>query len=257
MFYIRYHDGRPHVRLRALGITASAAERLRLIIALAVEDFCRTLDSGNASVRHAQQLSVEWHPYQPEYERYGGIKGVAIAERLFVASSMGAIATISHRSEYSRDARLNDALLAMLLALRAFWPVTSHAARAAMAYGNGYAAYQTSERVPQGTFSAQQLRTRAGRAIGQIAALWAALEHGAPPPSALKNYSRSLSATMRALRREWTSDSDEVFDRRARFIVPSYMHMMNNRLGISTREEALLGQVVGLALGAQHNEVIS
>jgi hypothetical protein len=62
---------------------------------------------------------------------------------------------------------------------------------------------------------------------------------------------------MRALRREWTSDSDEVFDRRARFIVPSYMHMMNNRLGISTREEALLGQVVGLALGAQHNEVIS
>ena len=106
-FFIRYWKGGPHVRLRLLLDDATAASTLNDVRAeienylarhpstgqlpFAIEDSLRMLAKLEADDARSLEVmpdnTVLVHPYEPEYDRYGGRAGVALAESLFEASS--------------------------------------------------------------------------------------------------------------------------------------------------------------------------
>lgn len=80
-FFLRYLEGGLHVRYR-----------VRVPDDAAVGDVVRCLESTTRSF--SGRATADWAAYEPEVQKYGGLEGLAIAERHFTASSALALACI-------------------------------------------------------------------------------------------------------------------------------------------------------------------
>lgn len=79
-FFIRYADPAPHLRVRFHG----APERLRR------ELFAHLCDWAGGLMADGLCLKFMMDTYEQEIERFGGLQGMAVAEALFAADSLGA-----------------------------------------------------------------------------------------------------------------------------------------------------------------------
>jgi thiopeptide-type bacteriocin biosynthesis protein len=246
-FFLRYTAGGPHLRLRLLGRPGDLGAHVRPLI----ED----------RVAAGVVRGVDWVPYEPELDRYGGPAGVEVAERLFADSSRLAIELLAGLAADDRAARLGKALLAMLTLLHVFVGEREAAAVTIRRYGQAYLAQQVPD-PDRGRRLARAfeggLDRQADTLAAYVEATWEALERRSGLPPALERYRRRLGAARRRLR--------AVFERRllldahgapwARFepaaaaIFPSYLHMTNNRLGVGIQEEVYLAVVAHGTLGA-------
>ncbi|MBO3724969.1 hypothetical protein J5X07_08010 [Actinomyces bowdenii] len=101
-FFLRYWQGGPHVRVRFRLEAVEAAEVLSqladLIPALSQQDkseYAHQVEAQEQLARLEKEAvaasrppgTVEPHPYAPEYAKYGGAGGVAIAEDLFCSGT--------------------------------------------------------------------------------------------------------------------------------------------------------------------------
>lgn len=103
-FFIRYADPHPHIRFRVK--TSLPPEAVRSLLGESVQELSR----------------IELHPYEPEWNRYGGVEGVRVAETWFQASSRFAAHNLKRVSGLDRVRRLAVATHAAALILRAFLP---------------------------------------------------------------------------------------------------------------------------------------
>jgi len=103
-FFLRYEDPEPHLRLRFHGDPRRLGAEL-----------LPRLNEAAAPLLSSRLLHrVELGTYEREIERYGGLAGVLVAERVFQADSEAALAiTMAHGGDAGSDARWRLALAGM------------------------------------------------------------------------------------------------------------------------------------------------
>lgn len=103
-FFIRYWEGGAHIRLRFKGDPEILKFRLKPFI----NEYFESFFHKNPSVRSSNTTlftgklspndSIVHSAYEPEIERYGGFKGILIAEKHFEASSITVLSTLENEN---------------------------------------------------------------------------------------------------------------------------------------------------------------
>jgi thiopeptide-type bacteriocin biosynthesis protein len=133
-FFLRYWQGGPHIRLRIDGADEEAVESVRAALTAAVppmtaeltaeydyevslqSDLARLEGEHVADVRPAG--TVEPMPYTPEYDKYGGVEGVRIAEELFCRTSGAVLDLAAARAAPGPRAPVGEAIRIMAMSLK-------------------------------------------------------------------------------------------------------------------------------------------
>lgn len=240
-FFIRYGDIGPHIRFRLYGRREVLERQVRP----------RLLAQVDGS-RLAERL--DWRVYEPETWRYGGPCGVALAERFFHGSSEAAYALLRKVDAERRPSRLGKGLLAMLVLLHTFRDSRRAAAELSAAYGSNYLHAMVPDRQERAAhleIFAHGYDRQAERLAPYVETAWEALAAGEPLTEELDLYRRHLLDVRRRFRRlaaagrlQTETTTFNGYADSLQHIVPSYIHMMNNRLGITTREETYLALVI-------------
>lgn len=265
-FFIRYgHLGR-HLRLRLHG----EADVLRAEVRPALEAqvaACRPaglLMPPHESVAaygepSAASPALWWIPYEPETMRYGGPRGVPLAEELFFHSSEAALALLACFEPGDAEVRFGLALASMVVLLGSLTRARSQAAEVARVHRGSWA--QAAGAAGGGADVRARFEegyARNAQMMEQVEAIWAALDHGPdalpPPLDAYAAATSAVAARLRALQEAGglalAGGPAADWPAALRALAPSYLHMMNNRLGVSPGEEAYLGHLLARAFGA-------
>lgn len=199
-------------------------------------------------------------PYEPEYDRYGGTEGVTLAEDVFQLSSEVAWGLLEAVKPGDRSSRLGKGLLAMEVLIHAYHDSRTEAADFAHRYATGYlttlAGSEAEKAVWRQRFDAGYEKQNR-MLVGYVNEVWVGLEEGMSLGTALNGYVVGLGTLREQLLRlvedgllrkggSRIHDWSEAVWR----IVPSYMHMMSNRLGILIPEESYLAHLIHRALRA-------
>lgn len=241
-FFIRYVDDGPHVRLR---ISAPSAY-LVSTVGPAIED-----------IATRQSLRLKWIPYEPEIARYGGPWAVPVAEELFCVSSRLVCTLLSTASPCSQSARLGFALVSQLILMRTFIDDR----RAAASIATGYSQTLLRERIAH-------VARRTRHVDADMDATWDHQRHSLErmtneiwrsAPAALPRPFAIYQRRLRRLRQDLNTLVDDgrviLAGRTAQnregatqFLIASYLHMSNNRFGLSLLDEAYISRLVGRVL---------
>ncbi len=245
-FFLRYNVPGNHLRLRFGDLTTESRRR-------AVQEAVAEAVTAAAEVR-----SLEWHGYEPEVERYGGPVGVRLAEDLFVDASRVALELMHKFTPGDRASRLGKGLLTTLVLLRVFAGDRRDAAKLAHYYAVAYLHTRLADEASRQRLSdafAQGFDRQANRLAEFVEAAWGAMEQEASLTPELDAYHQAMVGHRDGLRAACRQgslrfDGQPTDDWGAAIwrLVPSYLHMMNNRLGIELEEEAYLASLIHLTL---------
>lgn len=245
-FFVRYFDVAPHIRLRLKSRSTQLKEMEdRLYAHLGVESPAvtspRTVDSARATFRW------EWSDYSPEYRRYGAGPAMETAEEFFKTSSECVIEHISDYVSRSRAAKIGVGFRATALILRIANASPSAAAEMARRYFQGYLTYITGSNNDRrrrtiqscdALYSAQRplladaLNSvwndmEAGDSLGKLIGALGRLRGSAETAIA--------SGAFLGFKQPIVDWADYV-----RNVVPSHIHMNNNRIGLSISDEVFV-----------------
>jgi thiopeptide-type bacteriocin biosynthesis protein len=243
-FFVRYSEGGPHIRLRLFGRREFLEEHVRPLILEGASSFT-AIHSGVRSIPI---------PYEPEFDRYGGPEGIALAERFFHASSNTAFALLQGIGPTDGSARLGKALLAMVVLTHAFYPDRADAAAFLQLYGTRYLrSFARSEGHRESFRRAfdEAFRRQAEHLTQYVVEGWARLERGESVSPTLDPYVQRIGQIRLEFERlaylgrlhqrnQVITGALEATGR----IVPSYLHMMSNRIGVSVPHEAYLSDLI-------------
>ncbi|GAA4420606.1 thiopeptide-type bacteriocin biosynthesis protein [Actinokineospora soli] len=256
-FFLRYWQGGHHVRVRLLLDRAQADAAVeeatgKLAAHLAgspvhvdfdADEFAEAAQPMMAAMEgeRVQRLqppdSILEHPYEPEYAKYGGPRGVAVAERYFGRSSAIVLDAL-RRTGGASSKRLGAGFSMMLRGLCAA----------------GLSAREMAD------FFAHYCVVWSPYVFDEFMAAWPDLLRereaaiGAHADALLSNRDALRGDPMHdAVRQAWTAADDDVLDavtlagpdapraRRAQVLLVSYLHTHNNRLGLIPEHESFLG----------------
>lgn len=244
-FYIRYAVEGPHVRLRMFGNVVDLQET----VAPALVEY-----AAGATDPREGRASVRWVPYEPEVDRYGGPHALGVAESFFWRSSVGCADLLRAARPMTHTDRLGKALLGMTVLTGTFAGRRETAAELASAYSLGY--LQTLTR-SGGESSAlvdrflDEYDRQADHLNAYVEEAWRRLEEdeGLPPGlEELRSAARDVrdAATALADRGAILKDGQDPADWRwyLYHVVPSLLHMTNNRLGVPIKDESYLAMLL-------------
>lgn len=266
-FFIRYADSGPHLRLRLHG----AADVLEAEVWPALVEHVRAHSPGVEAGELPENLEgphcaegepvrvthLARVPYEPETGRYGGPDALVVSERAFEVSSEAAYALLA-RLPPERPARLGKGLLAMIVAVRLFAAGREEGASFAQVYSTSYlqavAREEGGREALLDAFGAGY-GGQAERLVEYVDAVWEAIGAGESLSPALDAYAagmRDVRDELRALfeqgRVRVAGAAARTWTRAWQALVPSYLHMTSNRLGITVQEESYLGYLITRAL---------
>jgi thiopeptide-type bacteriocin biosynthesis protein len=117
-FFIRYWEKGPHLRLRFL-VNAGFEQDVKAQLTEEVGKYLREKPSNYESEAYAEAaLQYEWYPnnslqwiaYEPEVARYGGPHALPVAESLFQCSSYTVLEVMAETQDWDYDAALGSAI---------------------------------------------------------------------------------------------------------------------------------------------------
>lgn len=258
-FFLRYWHGGPHVRLRLLvgehdrlTVPAVAAELTDYLAAhpspvkvderelLAAQRRLAELEHADVEPTIVPGGTVVPTPYEPEFTKYGGVPGVAVAEALFECSCEVVLQLLPEILRRP-GRRLGAGLSAMLTAL--------NAAKLSGPELTGFLAWYCrfwTRYVPAGfdaTWPGSLARQRASLDTVAETAL-----SGPPGCGPLRRWHRGVSAAWTAitgglepiLPAVTMAGPDSSDEQRRWFLLLNYLHTHNNRLGVLPAQEAFL-----------------
>ncbi|HEU4456541.1 MAG TPA: thiopeptide-type bacteriocin biosynthesis protein [Longimicrobium sp.] len=279
-FFIRYSEFGPHVRLRLHG----KKDVLESTVWPALVEHVRAL---HPDVLIEKPEGDQWRPepaatdepprvthlaeieYEPETDRYGGPLGVRMAERFFEHSSETAYALLHKTSPTERSSRLGKGLLSTVVLMHVFCPTRERAVAFARNYGEGYlravARSDEGRSAWLGAFGSgfDQQAQNLGAYVEEV---WERMDEDESLSEALDAYVVGLKEVRVRFRELLEAGSLsrgpempvlESWDMAVGAIVSSYLHMMNNRLGISIQEESYLAYLAMRALEAPVEEAVA
>lgn len=256
-FFVRYSDPEWHIRLRVhvpLGVDLAVVRgELLTHVRNVWPDAVITHGQRRGPAEDARR-AVCWVPYLPEVGRYGGQAAIPIAEACFEVSSCTAFELLRKAGGRGRDWRLGQALLAMLVLVRAFTETRSDAAAFAERYLVSHIRpfrWQSGPSVNWRDVFAPAFTRQEGSLGPFVTEAWSRLDQREGLSPVLDRYHADLIQIREALMALCLRGQLKHYERPlsvladiVRFIVPSYLHMMNNRLGVRSIEEAYLSYLL-------------
>lgn len=270
-FFIRYSEYGPHVRLRLHG----KAEVMDGTVWPALQEHVRALypevvferpegpampayppaeapekREGPVRVTHAALIE-----YEPEVERYGGPEAIRVAERFFEVSSEAACALLRKTSRTERSSRLGKGLLTMVELMHVFSRGDRAAAsRWAEQYNQGYLRGVARDEEARGAWLGAFDSGYGSQAdtLGEyVEEVWSRMDEGESLSDALDLYRDGLLEVrghFAELHQEGKIAGAQgpypLWEQAVGAICSSYLHMMNNRLGITIQEESYLAYLI-------------
>jgi hypothetical protein len=293
-FFIKYWQEGPHVRLRLLPRTPADADAVRAQLEAALEEFLRARpslyeldpellggfhrdmyvfeygeqawerDYGATGMPIRPNNSYAYLPYEPEYERYGGELGVAVAEWHFEHSSDMVLRLLASANVHIRTVMFGlSAQLALVLGYT-FRPDPGALALFLRYYGEfwenaqgggGPSRVENFDRNYEEMADSLRRRVagiRRGVLAGEGAVLASFAQDWAEHCAALRELLVELSTAGRLVlkardgsdRWEPMTDPDVLLG----ILLSGYIHMTNNRLGVGVSDEAYLAHVLRRAV---------
>lgn len=252
-FFVRYSAGGHHLRLRLL-VNSRTSDDVRALVEESIlpSKAGHTRSSADCESRVVERLT--WVPYEPEVTRYGGPHALVVAEDLFTDSSTVAIAILAS-SRPGRDARLGKGALAMLVLAHVFARRTETVSEFLARYRAAYLPRLVRRRGGQLQDWAANFddcyQQQAHQLKPYVEEAWWRLQEGVSLGAPFDEYYRRTAARRDAL--AGLIDQHKCFveqpqrptwrDCIAR-LLPSYVHMMSNRLGIEPTEESFIAHVL-------------
>ncbi len=257
-FFVRYGEHGPHLRLRLrIGRRNVASAKALLVDELAAQLSASALGAPVPALPEPAQPTslsgVWWVPYVPETARYGGSGALPLCEGLFATSSELACRVVETCSLDALESRFGIALSAMVALLAVSGVGRNRASRIAQLHRDHWIGARL--RVGQVTSATTEVvdQLAVGHAHREmIERVWAAacfeadqlpepfchfVENTLPLVAAL----RSLCASGGVVIKDATvSDWEEGCS----FLLPSLLHMSNNRFGILPSEESVLAEII-------------
>ncbi|MFJ9853443.1 lantibiotic dehydratase C-terminal domain-containing protein [Streptomyces sp. NPDC101150] len=295
-FFINYWLEGPHVRLRLRPASPAATPEVRERAEAAIDAFLRIRpalyevtsdhlldyydklfemeypqgDRGpyaddNGRMRLRDNNTYSYEPYEPEYDKYGGPAGVALAEWHFEHSSDLVAEVDRTMNVHLRTVRLGVSAQLMMVMATTFLGDDAAVAE----FMNGYKAFWHRSFAGSGFVEdaayARNYAVTADRVGRRFAQIRQALRDGTTesfPPflRAWADHCRELGERVRELSaagelifrsasrggaRHPLTDADEAL----RILLNPYIHMTNNRLGTTIGDESYLAYVAARSLG--------
>ncbi|MGP4066187.1 thiopeptide-type bacteriocin biosynthesis protein [Oceanobacillus sp. M65] len=242
-FFIRYVDMQgPHIRLRFL-IDEKDMECLEEVMDEVIEKKLAALISKpplplSRLLRLPPQekefeASFDQEEYEPEYEKYGGIQGVKIAEQCFELSSELVI-NFTNSSNFTDKDRFDLSLLLMKITAKQakLSKIEEHELwERILSYWSG-STYNEDDRFKNNLIEAAKKRLDVlGRKLEAISQKTSMIQ-------LVNDYEMGLGNAFSSMTK---SEKIVVTKEHLAF---HYIHMMNNRLGVTPIEEAYLGALL-------------
>ncbi|MCY8960573.1 thiopeptide-type bacteriocin biosynthesis protein [Bacillus atrophaeus] len=247
-FFIRYIDMQgPHIRLRFLVDEAEmeAAEELleerfsqclSAVIAEPVPDLSRLLPIKAETADFESGFQQE--EYEQEYEKYGGLQGVDVAENIFQSSSELALLFVNHDYFSDKD-RFDLALLLMKITAekaslseaetRQLWESMLH--------------YWSGADYTEGISYKTKLEEAAKKRVDVINQVMERMAADPRVKELTDGYGQVLEHAFSEIK------ESEKIRTPVSHLAFHYIHMMNNRLGVWPIEEAYLGALLAHTSG--------
>ncbi|MEU1279135.1 lantibiotic dehydratase C-terminal domain-containing protein [Streptomyces sp. NPDC005805] len=218
-------------------------------------------DRGRMNLRPNNSRSAE--PYEPEYGKYGGPAGIELAEWHFRHSSELVVDAFRTKNLHLRTVLLGTSAQLMMVMSGAFLPGDTELADYLDSYyefwhrafpGTGFIGtdeYDRNYAAMAPGLAARFAAVRAAVAQGEPGRLPAFLAGWAEHCAELRDRARKLALDGDLVFRSWDGERDErVTDPAAALplLLSPYMHMTNNRLHVTIRDEAYLSHVLGRCL---------
>ena len=227
-------------------------------------------DQGRMKLRPNNSRSAE--AYEPEYGKYGGPAGIELAEWHFRHSSDLVIDALRTKNLHLRTVLLGTAAQLMMVMSASFLPGDQELADYLDSYyefwhkafpGTGFIGtteYDSNYAAMAPDLAARFAGIRAAVGRSEPAALPAFLAGWAEHCAELRDRARVLAADGDLVFRSWDGERDETVTDPAvalPLLLSPYMHMTNNRLHVTIRDEAYLSHVLGRCLRESPTEAAS
>jgi hypothetical protein len=293
-FFINYWVEGPHVRLRLKPSSAAAAAEVERRAEQAVQAFLRrrpalyetqtefaasmydTLFELEFTAQERERFigpdgTMRMRPnntwsrevYEPEYGKYGGPAGVALAEWHFQRSTDLVIRANQTMNLHLRPTLLGLAAQLMMVMTTAFLPGDAASREYLQSYHDFWSrSFDSTEYIRDKEYDEayDQMGDRVARRFAELRRLLAAGDARRLPEVLAQWYAHSLDLLARVTAlaesgdlvfRSWDGGSDErLTDPRqaALRLLSPYLHMTNNRLYVTLDDEAYLSQVLARGL---------
>jgi hypothetical protein len=285
-FFIRYWEHGPHIRLRFFGDEATLENTVKPMLIAHFESYFQK----NPSTRNDQlppdmegqyflhkNDSVVFTEYEPETERYGGTHAIAIAEEHFEQCSDAVLATMSGSDDWNYERALGAAIQLHLGFAFATGMDKEEAAEFYTLIFRGWLPRAFYTGIPMSPEEVAQKRDETLAAFAHnferqkevlvefFQELWQAFENQEEfeepwlnnwleHMSGVNKRLTALQETGRLIVPEGAFFEEELKTARRRqelwAVYSSYVHMINNRLGILNRDEGYLGYLIKESLWA-------
>lgn len=256
-FFVRYFERGSHVRLRMFGDRDILRDTVRPAFEryIARSDrgvpFAEPLDSDSEQVEHGP---LRWIPYEPETERYGGDKGLTVAEDFFSFSSETVVELLKKRGTGDGSGRLAKGLVSMLILVHVFIGNLRDAAVFLDRYSRAYLAGigdNEDARIYCSRLFDEGFSSQLHVLMSWVETILQALAEGVEFEEPWGLFSKKTCAMKSALEALYKNSMIVIGDRPASsfqeiiaMLLPSYIHMMNNRLGIPILNESYLASLL-------------
>lgn len=271
-FFIRYWEGGPHVRLRLSGSRPGWTDAAEAEVRARFSDFVARVPGPGPFAREelaravppsaAMDTPSRWYedhslhliPYTAELPRYGGLHAMAYSERLFQHGSDCALALLPALLQ-APSRRMGLALELMLLTARALRPQREAGLRHLVSYAGFMSQLVGSPEQLQP--QVEQLAAQHGERLGQrLCALEEDFYQGrlTGPYRRWADAVRELCASLARLEADGLlgryvieARGEQPREREGSPITAigmSHLHLLNNRLGVSLRKEAVLAHLI-------------
>jgi len=255
-FFIRYSETGTHIRLRFFG----DEKKMDDIVKPEFEKYIIENFPADLKIDSPDYELFKWVEYEPEIERYGGEYAIKVAEEYFNYSSNFCIELLEGITRGNNSQRLGKGLIATNLIIYCFTESRELGLQLAKQYHRGYlSAFSAQDRVKEDMLEMFEngFDKQAQNLVEFNNNLWGVLEEKGELPENFRRFIDNLNVIKNKLAQldsedKLINDQKEMnlFQKYFR-IVPSYIHMMNNRLGISIPEESYISFLITKALQAK------
>lgn len=282
-FFIRYWEKGPHIRLRFKGDGKILHQEVKPLLIEHFENYFKNNPSKREEPEWLKKATEEqkWYPndsvqfieYEPETERYGGEHGILIAEQQFQASSAAILSVIEESLEnwdYSRalggaiqlHLGFGYALGMQLDEMSAFFNrfFENWLSRAYYFFEKDISEEELDKR-KKDTLTAfeKNFEEQKEGLLPFFETVWQALNEGQEFEQDWLNQwvtdMKEVGGQLKAIQKDkkltppkWYMqkkvDRFSIIQQERWSIYDSYVHMINNRLGIKNRDEAYLGYLI-------------
>lgn len=254
-FFIRYAEFGPHVRLRLYGNSKTLNTKVKDEVEKFIEKYFLSelkffpILSNNSP----QDKNYLWIEYVQEIDRYGGEDAIMVAEDFFYHSSIAAIKLLHEIDNGEKSSRFAKGLLTMLIIVKVFAEDKDSAIEWIAIYGKNYLKTRARKENELKEWEAAFFNgfdKQSEKLIEYTSAVWNALDEEELNP-VLDYYKERLTEIKAKLtllfeQNKIVRQLNAIKDWKTlnSTIISSYMHMMNNRLGINIPEESYLSHLL-------------